>query len=224
MQFILGLSFILFSACGKQSFPNYDVYVDAPQFEEERAKYSAKFQNLNHSRVQAESEVWIQGNQFYVKVNLKNSAPLVKYRQYIHIGGNCPTSRDDLNGDGEIDFFEVLKVSGDLLVPLDKNLESQGLGDDWFPIAGTEGKYFYSSATWFNRFMIDLTSPDENPSDNLAKLSAGESFFPDERVIILYRETSDSYHPVTCGKYYSNSSAGRSSLPIPQLADSPSGN
>ena len=49
----------------------------------------------------------------------------VIHRQTIHLGSRCPTVRDDINGDGYVDLREAHFVVGNVIIPLDNDLDTQ---------------------------------------------------------------------------------------------------
>lgn len=233
VRFFIFICIIVVSSCGKQEFPDYSDEENLPQFEEADGTFTSTLIPMNTRLVKtfkSRSLMWFRGDQFYIRIVGENGESQTRYHQYIHAGSRCPDGNDDMNQDGMIDFSEVIAVSGPILVPLDRNLENQEEGEEWFPTSNRKGFYYYSRSASVMDFLADLYSEDIFPTDNLAKLKAGEKFDPEKRVIILYGSKSDPFLPVACGIWtptsresYSYSSAGRSSPPRLQSFSSPSG-
>lgn len=205
MQFIICLGIIFLTSCGKQNFPDYEEEEPEFVFEEASESHISDIKPLNGSNARGESLLWLRGNQFYVKVNMRNVSALVRHYQYIHEGSRCPTKKDDLDENGVLDFDEVTAISGEILVPLDKDLSEQALGDEWFPVAGKNGKYFYSEAASLPKMLRDLYSPDPINGDRMTKLIPGEKFEAETRTLIIYGNAQDPFLPIACGTYQLNS-------------------
>lgn len=92
------------------------------------------------------------------------------FEQTIHVGNRCPTLADDENLDGIIDEKEAMKVVGDILIPLDADLNSQWLGANIHPLADSFGSYYYSQKASFQKLLEDLWEVDINLEDQLVKI------------------------------------------------------
>lgn len=202
MRLIYCICIILFSSCGKHKFPNYEIDTELPQFEERDATYTTILKSINGRPFTGDSLLWLKGNQFYVKVTVKNNSPLTRFYQFIHTNGHCPNLKDDDNKDGILDFDESLRVAGEIVVPLDRDLEGQVIGSEWYPVSNKNGDYFYSRATSLAKFLTDLHASDNNRSDDFGKLSPAEDFSADKRVIIIYKDVNGYLLPTACGKYH----------------------
>lgn len=189
-------------SCGKQDFPDYSDEEEVFQHEEEEATYKAQFRSLNRtsSNMTARAHLWIKGRQFYVKVVMKAGYPLLRYQQYIHRGARCPDERDDLNNDSILDAHEASVASGEMLIPLDKNIKVQMAGMEWFPMSDSEGEFYYSRATAFPLMMEDLYQEDPRPGDGLVKLAESEDLDLDRRTIIIYGTPEDPLRPIACAE------------------------
>jgi hypothetical protein len=203
VRLLLCILFIQVSACGKQKFPDYEPDILSSFEEQEEGYFSAQFQGLNFHRagnVKAKSVLWIRGNQFYARIVMLRARGAVRYQQYIHKGSRCPDQRDDINGDNLIDMEEVIRASGELLIPLDRNLNSQRLGNEWFPKTDRKGMYYYTRAGAITEMMKDLRQDDPYPGRGNGKLSPGEDLAMDQRTIVIYGSSSDPLLPVACAK------------------------
>lgn len=172
------------------------------QHEEAEASFKASFRPLNGlgKRIKAQGLLWVKGRQIYIRIVMNNSFPSLRYQQYLHTGSRCPGNGDDTNGDRIVDAYEARKASGDLLIPLDKNIQKQIKGMEWFPVSDKGGEYYYSRATALPFLMDDLYQEDRFPSDGIAKLENGEPLDLDRRTIIIYGTPSDPLRPVACAE------------------------
>jgi hypothetical protein len=92
---------------------------------------------------------------------------------------------DDLNADGFIDIDEGMKVFGKMIIPLDANINSQGAGKNFYPLADLSGYYHYERIGSFERLFQDLYDEDKNLEDHIVKLAAGEPFTFEGKVVIV---------------------------------------
>jgi hypothetical protein len=110
----------------------------------------------------------------------------VIHRQTIHRGSRCPTMRDDINGDGYIDYREAHFVVGNVLMPLDGDLDSQWDGNNYFPAGnGMAGGYFYERTASFSRMFEDLRDVDQNSLDEMDKLPYNQGVSFHKKVILI---------------------------------------
>lgn len=209
VRFIFCIYFLLLSySCGKQKFPDYRPQGLVLRDEEEEA-HRTYFRPLNSSRtgrVKGHVVTWIRDLQFYTRVVIFKGPKNLRIQQYIHTGIHCPTERDDLNNDGMLDFSEVIKSSGAILVPLDGKLRSQTLGFNWFPKSDRDGAYYYSRAANLKWFLEDLRARDEDLDDHIVKLGQNEELALSKRVVILYGSTSDPLLPLACAEIHQGES------------------
>ncbi len=118
----------------------------------------------------------------------------VVHLQSLHEGSRCPTLLDDENGDGLIDMKEAEKVVGKVLIPLDNDLSAQLLGMEKYPI----GKSFsYSKTTSLKELLNDLRKMDEEPRDNIMKLTPEENLNLIGRVVLIHGTKDSSRVPAT---------------------------
>ena len=209
VRFIFCIYFLLLNySCGKQKFPDYRPQGLVLRGEEEEA-HRSYFKSLNPSltgKVKGHVVMWIRELQFYTRVVIFKGPKSLRIQQYIHTGIHCPTQRDDLNHDGMIDFSEVIKSSGAILVPLDGKLGSQTSGFNWFPKSDRDGSYYYSRAANLKWFMEDLRARDEDPNDHMIKLGQSEELALNRRVVILYGSASDPLLPLACADIHAGES------------------
>jgi len=132
--------------------------------------------------------------------------------QNVHVGGRCPGSEDDTNGDGFIDAFEGDKVYGNILIPLDSDLNSQRVGLGIFPVSDDYGGYIYSRAANFERFLSDLRDNDINEKDNITKINAGERLNLMGKVVVIKGVAQAAILPETVAT--NNNFANYQTIPI----------
>jgi hypothetical protein len=182
--------------------------------------YQAKFITLNpqiNGTIPGSANFYRKNNQLYAYVRLFGGGVNAWHIQNVYTGTRCPNSADDINGDGFIDIEEAEKVLGDIIIPLDGNIESQRLGAKRFPYADLSGSYAYERVTSFSKFMNDLNLMDDNLEDNIVKIRSDIGFdFKNLTVLILGIEKDkelpetiatkipfekNETFPITCGVY-----------------------
>jgi hypothetical protein len=177
---------LLFLSCGKTT--NRFEKKDSLQNGELQGFYRAKLEAINTRwrRVFGRASFYLQGVQFYSKVNFHSGWGATLHLQAVHEGSRCPSTADDINQDGIVDFNEALKVSGRMLIPLDRDLKSQESAFNQAPVSNKKGHYLYSNAVSINLLLNDLKkNPTTRPS-HLAKLGLKEKLNISNRVVIIY--------------------------------------
>ncbi len=149
-------------------------------------------------RFKVSALMWIDGNQFYARVVMDKGPRKIRFKQFIHQGSRCPDRRDDLNLDQTIDYSEAITASGDILIPLDGNIENQDSGKGDFPSTNEKGMYYYSRSGSISKMLNDLRLPDVDLKDNISKLTKNENLDLERRVMILYGSSGDPLLPVAC--------------------------
>ncbi len=176
---------------------------DISQEEEEDSQYQVRFKPLN-ARVGSYSgwgSLSIIENQFWARVKLHGPQTDQMHAQYLHTGERCPTMRDDLNGDGYLDFREAQKVVGDILIPLDGNITTQMKGLFEFPKMNNNNMYYYSEASSYTFMVDDLRREDSFPTDFITKLADGEEVNLGGRVVLIYGVSSGRSLPNTVASF-----------------------
>lgn len=111
----------------------------------------------------------------------------VIHRQSIHHGSRCPTRSDDINSDGYVDQREAHFVVGNVVLPLDGDLDSQGEGSSYYPQGnGIAGGYFYERTASFSRMFEDLRDIDHNTLDEVDKIPYDQGVSFHKKVIMIY--------------------------------------
>ncbi len=110
----------------------------------------------------------------------------VYHRQAIYLGARCPTVNDDINGDGYIDLREAHFVTGNVIIPLDGDLDTQSQGSGWYPQGnGIAGGYFYERSASFSRLFEDLRDTDPNSADAIEKLPYDQGVSLHRKVVMV---------------------------------------
>lgn len=132
----------LLTSCGKSSDPTSnrsEEQIDHSVIQQKaEGSYRAllrPFNNhLNGFLPSGIAEIEVRGDQITVKTLLDDDARVV-HMQSIHIGHRCPiTARDDKNGDSYVDIKEMEAITGEVLIPLDGNLNSAEEGAGQYPM------------------------------------------------------------------------------------------
>ncbi|HXH30662.1 MAG TPA: hypothetical protein VNJ01_07600 [Bacteriovoracaceae bacterium] len=208
---------VLITSCGQKSFPEYAAEPAEVQREERQGYYQVSLSGLNQAvagTVKGVGYLHTKENQFYTRVELHSQNFGLTHRQAIHLGGKCPNGNSDVNKDGIIDFDETIQTAGKILIPLDSDIESQALGNE-YPFIKEDGMYQYSEATPLDRMMDDLFEEDIDPEDNVGKLNRNENLELEARTVIVYgipetkilpdsvtsngQEPHDHWIPIACG-------------------------
>lgn len=116
--------------------------------------------------------------------------------QNVHFSDRCPAQEDDLNKDGFIDAVEGDAVYGDIIIPLDQDINSQRMGSGIWPVADAFGQYIYSAMASWEELMNDLHEEDINPEDNLGKITMPELKL-DKLVVVVHGVASNTPLPET---------------------------
>ena len=111
----------------------------------------------------------------------------VIHKQSIHRGSRCPTMSDDVNGDGFIDQREAYFVVGNIIMPLDGDLDSQADGSGSYPVGnGMAGGYFYERTASFSRMFEDLRDSDWNTLDDIDKIPYDQGLTFHKKIVLIH--------------------------------------
>jgi hypothetical protein len=200
LSFILIFGLTGLSACGgnkknnhpEASLPVVGDSIDNQEIEDAKpdsgpreGHFRAILRPLNHSLAgwipYGKADIHIDSENFSATSWIDDSAN-VTHMQAIHAGSRCPSILDDENGDQVIDYEEVLRVAEGMLIPLDEDLSSQASGYNSFP----KGNFSYNKETSLKNILSDLKSSDEDPNDDLVKLSPSQSLNLSGQVLMVY--------------------------------------
>lgn len=136
---MLGLSFALLTACGKDGGGSSGPRSPVIQEQVSEGSYMAILRPYNNSLSgflpTGKAEFKIMGDSVSVKTYLDDDAR-VSHMQSVHTGSRCPDIRDDKNGDGLVDIEESYDVVGKVLIPLDADINTEADGQGIYPTGG----------------------------------------------------------------------------------------
>jgi len=167
--------------------------------ETHEGQYVARFWPLNSALnkfARGDAKIEIKEDMINIQMDIKNSSVLTNQKQFIFEGSRCPNETDDLNQDGYLDPVEVSRVVGNILIPLDDNIEDQFLGLDQFPTTNLFGNYKYEKSGNLNLLLDDLFSDDLDFEDEIVK-GDKTTFKFHNRVILIQGLDSFTYIPGT---------------------------
>ena len=196
------LLLLLTFACGGGGGGGSDKSSDSPEQEEEATgsvafgKYVAFLRPVN-TRVNGfinsgKAELSVDTN-FSIKL-IMDDAPGVVHIQSLHLGKSCPQLSGDTNKDGYIDIIEADAFTGQVIIPLDENLEAQNHGSRNFP---TGKSYTFNRHANLKKMIKDLQLPDANPQDRVIKLSTNSELDLEGRVIVIHGTYESPKLPAT---------------------------
>lgn len=199
---------ILAAACGKAGSPTATPYREELKADGSNinGNYTAQLFPVNinlHAPSAGKASMTREGDELIARVKLTVGAKGANYRQAIYWGNRCPGVEADINRDGWIDMTEMESTLGDVIIPLDGNLDSQSLGTGQYPSGfNARGAFFYKKTASFSRFFEDLKSPDENTHDRVMKLGENTGFTFLGKVILIQGATEDYKIPDSVSSYY----------------------
>jgi len=162
-------------------------------------RYEVQFESLNSQiggNISAEGKLQVMGDQIMVDLDVKDSYANTPHSQFIYSGAECPSLMShDTNNDGFIDPIEASAVIGDILVPLDSNIDGQDLGLNEFQAANVFGKYSYYIEGALSSLLADLHAPDMNQNDETVKLKSNEKFKLEGKVVVVQGVAQTEYLP-----------------------------
>lgn len=178
-------------ACGNSDNDEVEVQIEEDierEEQEEEGRYRAVLRSVNPDIREAEghARIEIYGDTLKAEVIMKKAPANVLHPQHIYLGSSCPDLKDDTNNDGYIDVIEGSSLYGKILIPLDRDLDSQDEGEGWFPVGSRYGKYKYLEKTSRAEAIADLYAYDTKPDDMFAKLDADEPLNLAGRVIVIH--------------------------------------
>lgn len=208
---LLILFIFLITSCGKQISHRYleNKATDAVAKPENKdlpidhnGTYVAVLDPLNADVIGFSSgavTINLNNDEMITNIRFAGQAPKTIHAQSIHAGSFCPSEIADSNMDGVVDVLESLPYTGNTLIPLDSNLNSQAEGQGFYPLTDDWGDYIYSLTNSFHSLMTDLYSPDADLSDTLEKLIPNSPLNLEERVVMIYGTLDSETLPATAG-------------------------
>lgn len=209
---IIGAILLLFlvTACGKSN-SNAGLPIQKEQaipvnLTSAAGLYMARFQTLNplvNGSIPGSATVKREADKFYAYVKIYGSAPHTWHQQNVYEGRRCPTMSDDKNGDGYIDIEEARLVLGNVVIPLDSNINTHALGRNVYPVSDATGTYFYERVSSVRKMTKDLINDNKSSSDTI-RIDPAKGFDIEGRAVVIQGTASDVYYPATV-----NSNEGR---------------
>ena len=141
---------------------------------------------------------------------IMDDAPGVTHIQSIQTGTECPRMENDTNRDGYIDTDEAEATAGQMLIPLDDNIEVQLDGRRVFP-AGKS--YTFNRTGSVQKIIKDLNSSFTLDGKVILIYGAYESANLPASVASIDGLTRAQSIPIACGKIMALNDAQRSQLP-----------
>jgi hypothetical protein len=169
---VFSSALLALASCGADKNSKNVESAKQEQRQVEDGSFEASLTGLNSSvsgNPSGTAKVTVNGDSVTVRV-MVNGAPVTMHAQHIHAGTSCPGMDADTNADGFVDDKEAAVVSGQVLIPLDADLNTQEGGSDNFDSGSS---YTYNQTGSLSQMLADLTSPDTNPNDEVVKLPAG---------------------------------------------------
>lgn len=200
----------LLGSCGKsESDGGGEGQQNMPQEEEDsvdgstiEGQYKGLFVTLNphvNGTIPGSITLVRDGDKLMTYARLFAGKPKAWHQQAIHLGNRCPTISDDTNQDGFIDINEALAVVGDMIIPLDANMNTQAAGKNFYPLGDPSGYYHYERISSFSRLYSDLYEADKDQNDRIAKLAPEEKFGFAGRVFMVQGVDEATLLPDTVG-------------------------
>ena len=209
IQILILLSFGLIISCGKTGnknqgtsgngvYQNETIMADGSNI---KGIYATVLRPLNkniHMPSLGTAAVQRDGDTFSVFVKMKSGQRGTNFKQAIYTGRRCPDIKDDLNKDAYVDINEALVAIGQIVIPLDTNIDSQSGGSNNYPRGDmASGSFFYRATASFERMFADLKTPDENYTDNVIRLGADDGLTFPGRIILIQGVNQKFFLPPT---------------------------
>ncbi|WPU63697.1 hypothetical protein [Peredibacter starrii] len=165
------------------------------QDEQVQGTYQGTFSPVNSvaSDIGGTADINVNGDDVQINMAI-TGAPEGQHIQYIATGTACPTSAADTNRDGFVDAAEAQAVAGQILVPLDGDIDSQAEGRNEYP---SGANYNYDEDSSLAEMVTDLTATDADPNDSVVKLPAGTTLQFGGQVIMIHGIPADTVLPRT---------------------------
>ncbi len=195
---------LLLASCGKSAEKGHHTSLVTAQELSDEGRYRASLKPLNPGlglQTSGTVEFLIEGDDLRISSRVSGAPALVKHYQHLLRGKSCPVS--DANGDGVLDFAETISASGPILIPIDSDLSNQLVGMDYGPIASSAGAFSYQRSTSLSSLLDDLTQPDPDRSDAVAKLTTGAPLSLDGRAVVILGLDSRERLPSTVAGHLS---------------------
>lgn len=170
--------------------------ISVAQAENADVTYKAELSPLNSkttgSDASGEATFTISGDKLTIRITAKGVPPNMEHLQHFHgfakgdWTSECPTTRNDKNGDGIIDIVETEPVAGTTMAPFDADPIGMSAVNDTFPRAGADGSFSYEKT-------VSLKALEAA----FAKKFPGQQLDLDRRVVFLHGIPASTKLPAT---------------------------
>lgn len=170
--------------------------ISVVQAENADVTYKAELSPLNSkttgSDASGEATFTISGDKLTIRITAKGVPPNMEHLQHFHgfakgdRTSECPTTRDDKNGDGNIDIVETEPVAGTTMVPFDADPIGMSAVNDTFPRARADGSFSYEKTVSLKALEAAFT-----------KKFPGRQLDLDRRVVFLHGIPASTKLPAT---------------------------
>jgi hypothetical protein len=141
--------------------------------------YNLHFKKLGMVGVHRDADL------FSAHIRMKYAPKETTLTPALYTGRRCPNISDDLNKDAYIDILEARVAIGQVTIPFDADLDSQAAGSHQLNSSDINGSYKYDQTASFDRLFADLKTSDENPNDNIIKLSQDDGLTLPGRIVLI---------------------------------------
>jgi hypothetical protein len=145
------ISVLALAACG-QDKASKNKYL-GPSHSFERGQFRAILRPLNNELngwiPNGVADISITSKEFKINSWLDDSAD-VTHRQFVTMVSKCPTTNNDSNGDGFIDFKEAIQSTKKILFPLDSDLSVYSEENPQYP----KGNFYYEQKIDINKIQL----------------------------------------------------------------------
>lgn len=199
--FILGACLLTAISCGSDDDDNNTAAQQQEENQVDSGTYAVSLTALNtgagDNNASGIGSITVEGNSIKVKLAMAGTPANITHIQNIFTSTSCPDSSADANGDGFIDVTEGVPYYGQILIPLDGNLDSQSAGAGGYPTSNNLGVFSYNGSGRLDRMIADLRLPDPDITDAVAKLNVGENLNLAGRHIVIHGVPSNTNLPDT---------------------------
>jgi hypothetical protein len=157
-----------------------------------KAELSPLNSKTTGSDASGEATFTISGDKLTIRITAKGVPPNMEHLQHFHgfakgdRTSECPTVRNDKNGDGIIDIVETEPVAGTTMVPFEADPIGMSAANDTFPRAGADGSFSYEKTVSLKALEAAFT-----------KKFPGQQLDLDRRVVFLHGIPASTKLPAT---------------------------
>jgi hypothetical protein len=155
-----------------------------------KAELSPLNSNATGSDASGEATFTMSGDQLTIRISVKDLPPSMEHWQHFHgfAKGNkqaqCPTVKDDANGDGIIDIIETEPKAGTTMVPFNADPAAFDIPKNTYPQSDVNGSYTYEKTVSLKA--LELAFEKQFP---------GQELDLDRRVVFIHGVPSSTKLP-----------------------------